>query len=411
MFSKIRSIFKKHEFGEDLRKNKGLLNATIQQLFQINGIYEEEDLEPEKIKKMLDDIDISYAVRKVSMGVSSRDWEIVSLVEEEMEKNKEVYQRLSRLNVYKFIKQLDKSRYYGYGGFELVWDEGYNLKELVEIPQEYMICEKGAWSVKIGDKEINLDDPLKYIVVTYNDSLSEVHGKSVLKPIVGTYEAKNSIRDKMRAIAERYGEVITVFAYDGNADEDDIKARAEQLKNMKGRSVVAIPVWDKSLKDSVHFINLADLKTEIHTNLEDRWKGEISKYILGADYSGSNSGTGSFSRDKLQQVEQEKQEEEILKFIRESFQNLIVADAMMYGYNSEDFYIKFEKEKTVEEESKTNKAKEEVNTQKANTIKTLSEAGYELSPQYVSDSLGIPIEVITKKETKEFARGRNREYK
>ncbi len=408
MFNKIKNVFRKSEFGSDLRNNKGLLNVTIQQLFQINGSYESEDLEPSKVKEMLDDIDIAYAIRKMSMGVSSRDWEIVALVEDDEERKREIYQRLSKINIYKFIKQLDRTRYYGYGGFELVWDEEFNLKELIEIPQEYMKCEKGVWSVKIGDKEIKLDDPLKYIVVTYNDSLSEIHGKSVLKPIVGTYDAKNSIRDKMRAIADRYGEVITVFAYDGNAEEEDIKARAEQLKNMRGRNVVAIPVWDKSLKDSVHFINLADLKTEIHTNLEDRWKGEISKFILGADYSGSDAGTGSFARDKLQQVEQEKQEEEILKFIRESFQKLLIADGMIYGYNHEDFYIKFEKEKTEEEESKSDKAKEEVNTQKANTIKILSEAGYELSPQYVSDTLGIPLEVITKKDIKEFARGRRK---
>jgi hypothetical protein len=107
-------------------------------------------------------------------------------------------------------------------------------------------------------------------------------------------------------------------------------------------------------------------------------------------------------------VEQEKQEEEILKFVREGFQKVIEADAMMYGYDSNDFYVKFEKEKTEKEENTTEKAKEEVKTQKATTIKTLSEAGYELSPQYVSDALGIPIEVITKKVIKEFARSRGR---
>ncbi|WP_319201377.1 hypothetical protein [uncultured Ilyobacter sp.] len=414
MFSKMKAFFRNNGEFEDKKPRKissTLMKSVVEELIKIEGYYGIPVLTSDVVRQMMEDIDISYAARKISMGVASREWSISCMNEENKEYAKEIETRLSNLNVYKVIKSMDKSRYYGYGAYEIVWNEDYEIKELVELPQEYTFydSEKG-WYVTTGTKDINLDDPMKYMVIVYNESLVNVQGQSVLRPLQGIYEAKNSIMDKMRAIADRYGEVITVFAYDANEDEEQVKARAAQLKEMKGRDVLAIPTWEAGLKDSVHFINLADLKVEIHTNLEDRWKGEISKYILGADYSNANAGTGSYSRDKLQQIEQEKQEEEILKFTRDNFQKIIILDGLVQGYDPNDYYIKFEKEKDQKEEEQVNLIREQVETQKATTIKTISEAGYEVDEVYLSEHLGIPVEAIRKKEVKEFARRERGEH-
>jgi hypothetical protein len=414
MFGKMKEFFRSNrEFGEKKthKISSGMMKSVAEELIKIDGYYEIPELSSEMVKNMLKDIDISYAVRKMSMGVASREWSITCVNEENQQYSKEIETRLSNLNIYKIIKSMDKSRYYGYGAYEIVWNENYEIKELVELPQEYTEYDKEkGWYIRAGSKEMKLDDPMKYMIIVYNESLVNVQGQSVLEPIQEVYEAKNNIMVKMRSIADRYGEVITVFAYDANEDEEQVKARAAQLKEMKGRDVLAIPTWEAGLKDSVHFINLADLKTEIHTNLEDRWKGEISKYILGADYSHSNAGTGSYSRDKLQQIEQEKQEEEILKFTRDNFQKIIDLDGMVHGYDPNDYYIKFEKEKDQKEEQQVNLIREQVETQKATTIKTISEAGYEVTEEYLSEHMGVPIEAIRKKEVKEFARRERETY-
>jgi hypothetical protein len=413
MFSKTKDLFRNSGEFEDKKSrkiSKTMMKSVVEELIKIDGYYDIPELNSYVIKMMLKDIDISYAARKMSMGVAGREWSIACVTEGNQDYAKEIEKRLSNLNIYKIIKSMDKSRYYKYGAYEIVWNEAYEIKELVELPQEYTEYDKEkGWYIRAGSKEVKLDDPMKYFIIVYNESLIEVQGESVLEPIQEVYEAKNNIMVKMRAIAERYGEVITVFAYDANEDEEQVSARAAQLKEMKGRDVLAIPTWEAGLKDSVHFINLADLKIEIHTNLEDRWKREISKYILGADYSSSNSGVGSHSRDELQQIEQEKQEEEILKFIRDNIQKIVELDSKVHGYDSNEYYIKFEKEKDRKEEEELNLLREQVETQKATTIKTISEAGYEIDQVYLSEHLGIPMEVIRKKEIKEFARKRKEE--
>ena len=413
MFSKTKDLFRNSGEFEDKKSrkiSKTMMKSVVEELIKIDGYYDIPELNSYVIKMMLKDIDISYAARKMSMGVAGREWSIACVTEGNQDYAKEIEKRLSNLNIYKIVKSMDKSRYYGYGAYEIVWNEAYEIKELVELPQEYTEYDKEkGWYIRAGSKEVKLDDLMKYLIIVYNESLIEVQGESVLEPIQEVYEAKNNIMVKMRAIAERYGEVITVFAYDANEDEEQVSARAAQLKEMKGRDVLAIPTWETGLKDSVHFINLADLKTEIHTNLEDRWKREISKYILGADYSSSNSGVGSHSRDELQQIEQEKQEEEILKFIRDNIQKIVELDSKVHGYDSNEYYIKFEKEKDRKEEEELNLLREQVETQKATTIKTISEAGYEIDQVYLSEHLGIPMEVIRKKEIKEFARKRKEE--
>ncbi|MCJ8342469.1 MAG: hypothetical protein MJH09_06420, partial [Cetobacterium sp.] len=318
--------------------------------------------------------------------------------------SKEIEKRLSGIDIHKFMKDVHNIRYYGYGAFEIVCDETYKIKKIVNIPQEYIHFEKEkGWFVNLGE-EIPLDNPYKFIVCTYNDNLKNIMGKSDLVPLQETYEAKKGITSKMRSISERYGDIIVVFAYDPNETEEDIKARGQELKNIKGKSAIGIPVWDGSLKDSVHFISLSDLSIEIHTKLEDRWKSEISKYILAADYSSSQGGVGSFSRDQVQQKEQEKQEEDLLKFIRECFQRCLEVDAMFYGYDSNNYVLTFEKE--IEKKDLSDIRQKDVTTEKI-IFETMKSLGYGVTKEYIADKYGIPSDKIVEVNSQpvEFARG------
>lgn len=382
-----------------------ILNGVMQKLMSLSGSYETQVLTDEVISEMLKDIDVAFAVRKLNLAIGSREWKIKCIDEAEQNNlSKEIEKRLSGIDINKFMKEVHNIRYYGYGAFEIVCDETYKIKKLVNIPQEYINFEKEkGWFVNIGE-EVLLDNPYKFMVCTYNDTLNNIMGKSDLEPLQETYEAKKGITQKMRSISDRYGDIIVVFAYDPNEDEDDIKARGQELKNIKGKTAIGIPVWDGSLKDSVHFISLADLNIEIHTKLEDRWKSEISKYILAADYSSSQGGVGSFSRDQVQQKEQEKQEEDLLKFIRECFQKCLEVDAVFFGYDSNNYILSFEKEISKKESSDIRQ--KDATTEKI-IFETMKSLGYGVKKEYIADKYGIPedkiIDVIP--ETVEFARG------
>ena len=382
-----------------------ILNGVMQKLMSLSGSYETQVLTDEVISEMLKDIDVAFAVRKLNLAIGSREWKIKCIDEAEQNNlSKEIEKRLSGIDINKFMKEVHNIRYHGYGAFEIVCDETYKIKKLVNIPQEYINFEKEkGWFVNIGE-EISLDNPYKYVVCTYNDTLKNVMGKSDLEPLQEIYDAKKNITSKMRSISERYGDIIVVFAYDPNETEEDIKARGQELKNIKGKSAIGIPVWDGSLKDSVHFISLADLSIEIHTKLEDRWKSEISKYILAADYSSSQGGVGSFSRDQVQQKEQEKQEDDLLKFIRECFQKCLEVDAAFFGYDSNNYILSFEKEISKKESSDIRQ--KDATTEKI-IFETMKSLGYGVKKEYIADKYGIPedkiIDVIP--ETVEFARG------
>lgn len=382
-----------------------ILNGVMQKLMSLSGSYETQVLTDEVISVMLKDIDVAYAIRKLNLAIGSREWKIKCIDEtEQNDISKEIERRLSGVDINKFMKEVHNIRYYGYGAFEIVCDETYKIKKLVSIPQEYINFEKEkAWFVNIGE-EVLLDNPYKYMVCTYNDTLKNVMGTSDLEPLQETYEAKKGITSKMRSISERYGDIIVVFAYDPNETEEDIKARGQELKNIKGKSAIGIPVWDGSLKDSVHFISLADLSIEIHTKLEDRWKSEISKYILAADYSSSQGGVGSFSRDQVQQKEQEKQEEDLLKFIRECFQRCLEIDAAFFGYDSNSYILSFEKE--VDKKEQVEIKQKEATTGKI-ILETMKSLGYGVTKEYIANKYGIPEDKIidTSSETLEFARG------
>lgn len=382
-----------------------ILNGVMQKLMSLSGSYETQALTDEVIDEMLKDIDIAFAIRKLNLAIGSREWKIKCIDETEQNNlSKEIEKRLSGIDIHKFMKDVHNIRYYGYGAFEIVCDETYKIKKIVNIPQEYIHFEKEkGWFVNLGE-EIPLDNPYKFIVCTYNDTLKNIMGKSDLVPLQETYEAKKGITSKMRSISERYGDIIVVFAYDPNETEEDIKARGQELKNIKGKSAIGIPVWDGSLKDSVHFISLSDLSIEIHTKLEDRWKSEISKYILAADYSSSQGGVGSFSRDQVQQKEQEKQEEDLLKFIRECFQRCLEVDAMFYGYDSNNYVLTFEKE--IEKKDLSDIRQKDVTTEKI-IFETMKSLGYGVTKEYIADKYGIPSDKIVEVNSQpvEFARG------
>jgi SPP1 gp7 family putative phage head morphogenesis protein len=383
--------------------NNNMMKSIAAQVLKMDYSYSYSQLTHRLVVEMLEDIHISESVQKLQRAISGREWSIFTDLVDSKESAEEIQVRFGHLPIEKYLKAIDRVRYFGYGAFEIIWGEDFKVKELVEIPQVgiYYDSIKGWYLRGIGSEDVLMDNPKKFIVMTYKATILKPMGESILKPIVPTWEDKKGVRSKMRAIAERYGDVITVFGYEQSQSLDEVQARADQVKEMKGKDVIAVPIdGDSKIGDWVQFIKLSDLETEIHNTLEDRWRRDIAKYLLGADYSTGSSG--SYARDEVQQEEQEKVEEEILKFARDSMQQLIMIDGKFNRYESNNFYFKFEKEKDQQAEAELQKTQEEVKGQKATNIATLSEAGYEVTPEYLSEYLGIPIEAITKKAVTEF---------
>lgn len=376
-------------------------------------------ISPRLIKEMLKDIHIAEAVEKLKRNTASRDWSIVSDKPELRETASEISERFSDLDFNKIVKYFNDVKFHGYGAFELVWNENFTLSELVPIPQNLMSWDynRRAWKMRGSTGDIFFEDPLKWLVVNTSVVGGNKYGESLLEPLIPTYEDKLDIRSKMRSITNKYGEIITVFAYDEDEDEETVAERAKQVKSIKGSdggkgSVVATPVKDGfKLKDWYDFIKLDDLKTEIHQTLEDRFKRDIQRFILGADYSDSGSSVGSNARDQVQQDEQGKIEDEICKFIRDSFQAVLRIDSQIYGYDHKSFYLKLEKERDQKAEAELNDKKADTFKKRTEAINVLSQAGYELTPEYLAETLGVPVGAIVKKEpsaTLEFENGKKK---
>ena len=196
---------------------------------------------------------------------------------------------------------------------------------------------------------------------------------------------------QLRGLAKKYGDVIIVFPYDENTEFEDIKEQAEQVANMKGQDVIAIPVGrNQGLKDSFDFIKLSDLQPEIYTELENREKEKLIQKILGGTLTINNGGgTGSYSLGEIHQQGLEAVIQEVCNFCTDSLYQLIELDSMFFGYNPNNFSWKLEKVYTEEEISEKDKKKEEKLSLKLDNMLKLSNIGYKFSKGYLAEYLGI----------------------
>ena len=389
-----------------------LMQEVTKRLF--NDVYrDEKDLTINDIDKILKDIDVDTAIKKIERAVAGKELIVWSDNERNRKLIDEIQERFNEVKFNRIFKYFLRARYYGYSCFEKVYNPDYSLKTLVFIPEKYVIYDtlNKKWIIKAGteEKDITYD---KFVLAIHEWNIAEKTGKSIFTGLRKCFLDKEMFRAQLRGLAQKYGDTIIIFGYDSVEDEEDVRKKAEDIKKMQGgKTAIGIPTDNNiPLKDNLYVMTLSDLDTEVYTKLEDREKERLIQNILGGTLTmESGNGTGSYSLGQIHQESFDEVVEECCSFITDILQQLLEFDGLYFGYNSKEFYFKLETKKNREKEIELEeKEAKNIGLKIDNLIKLNQIAG--ISDEYIASSLGIDKKYLTikEKEVVEFSKNKKK---
>ncbi len=381
---------------------KNLTNDIVINLFYELDL-EYGPIDEDTLEKIRKDIDINSALNKIERGVAGKKVVVRAKEEGREEESQAIEKRLSELKYSRSLNHMMKARIFGYSAFEITYNDDFTMRSLVPIPHKnvgYNSAEK-KWYLKAGGQEIEMVKG-KFLLCIHRWSPAHPKGESILEACNIAFMDKEMFRRQLRGLSKRYGEVITVYAYDERSDEEDKKKAKEKVEEQHGKGTIGVPVKmgganPASLKDMVQFIKLSDIDPEVYTKLEDREKKRLLQNILGSTLTMEDSSANGKGTQALGKVHQEGVEEvirEATTFVEDCLQNLLEVDAYLQGYNSKDFYFELIKAKTVDEKNKEKKEEAEIQGLRIDNLNKLGMAGIELSQEYIAKYLGIDEGVI-----------------
>ena len=389
----------------EIEKNKlrkELILSTVTKLFRESSLNTDNEIDTENINKILKDIDINSALQKLSRAVAGRKALIVSVTDENIELEKEIQERFRGIKFNRIVNHLITARYFGYSCFEIVYNEDFTISTLIPIPHQYVSYNSRdkKWVLKVGTKEIELNRE-KFLLCIHKWNPAQVTGKSIFESCLTSFLDKDMYSKQLRGLAQKYGDVITVYPYDVNSTDEEKKQIKENVDNMNGNNSIGVPVEDVGEADInkvVTFIKLSDLDPNVYTELADREKEKLIQNILGSTLTMDNGGgTGSYSLGEVHKEGFDEVVEEICRFVSDSLFQLIEIDAKFHGYNAKEFEFSLEKVFTDTEKIEQEKKQQELNSLKLDNINKLSSAGFEVNIDFISEQLGIEKSYLAKK--------------
>ena len=389
----------------EIEKNKlrkELILSTVTKLFRESSLNTDNEIDTENINKILKDIDINSALQKLSRAVAGRKALIVSVTDENIELEKMIQERFRGIKFNRIVNHLITARYFGYSCFEIVYNEDFTISTLIPIPHQYVSynTQSKKWVLKVGTKEIDLNRE-KFLLSIHKWNPAQVTGKSIFESCLTSFLDKDMYSKQLRGLAQKYGDVITVYPYDINSTDEEKKQIKENVDNMNGNNSIGVPVEDVGEADInkvVTFIKLSDLDPNVYTELADREKEKLIQNILGSTLTMDNGGgTGSYSLGEVHKEGFDEVVEEICRFVCDSLFQLIEIDAKFHGYNAKEFEFSLEKVFTDTEKIEQEKKQQELNSLKLDNINKLSSAGFEVNIDFISEQLGIEKSYLAKK--------------
>lgn len=372
-------------------KNKELTTSVVVKLFNESSV-ENSILTIDDTYKIINDIDINSAIEKIERGVSSSKIKVLPLNLDLQEKAKEIEQRFSGIKFNRIINHLITARYFGYSCFEIVYNEDFTIDTLVPISPKYVVFDKNKkiWKLKVGFGELELNRD-KFLLGIHRWTPAKPTGTSIFESCKISFLDKEMYQRQLRGLAQKYGDIIIAFPYDENSDIEDITEQANQIKEMKGKDVVAIPIGrNQGLKDSFEFIKLSDLDPNIYTELENREKEKLLQKILGGTLTINNgSGTGSYALGEVHKDGLEEVIKEVCNFCTDTLFQLLEIDGKYHGYNPKDFKFTIEKNVTEDEMTEIDKKKAENLNLKLENMSKLLNIGYKLAKSHLAEYIGV----------------------
>lgn len=372
-------------------------------------------MDSEKVKKIIQDIDIASALQKLERAVAGRKILPCAKNPDMSDLEKEIQQRFSGIKFNRFINHLITARYFGYSCFEIVYNEDFSIDTLIPIPYDYINYDTRTkeWEIKVGSNKIPLTRE-KFLLCIHKWNPARVTGTSIFECCQQAFLDKSMFQRQLRTISEKYGDLIVIYPYDVNMDEEQKEGLKKDVENIKGSSSIGVPVdlnEEFDLKKVIDFIKLSDLDPSIYTDLENREKEKLIQNILGSTLTMDNGGgTGSYSLGQVHQDGFEQVVEEICKFVTDSLFQLLEIDSMFFGYNPKDFEFILEKIYTEADKVEQEKEKENLKSIKLDNMLKLSNIGYKLSKVYLAEYLGIDEVSLEESSTPSIINGIQGEF-
>lgn len=410
-----------------IREN--VVSALVKEIISLGSVSYSGDIDDDTLQKMLADVDVAQAIQLMTQSVTSKEWKIETDVPEYFETAENIQERFNNFNMVKFLENVLRSEIYKKSIFEIIYGKddtgGTVIDDLVLLPNKYIKYNKdNGWMIKTRDSEIVIaKEPNRFLVCVNEERLDNLQGSSDLLPLVPVFKAKEHLESKLNAIIEKYGDIITVFAYEPAVETDppevikarqkDVEAQAKDLKNAKGKDVLAVPsAGEKSLDDFIKFIKLDDLKPEIYQELLSEKSKAVQRYLLGSTLVvGVDGNSGNRALGEVHKEQQNYKIESKVKKIRDWIQKLIELDSVLYGYDPSKFYFKFVEEIDEKETLELEDKKAKTMTEKVNSIVKIMESGYAFTKDKIAEMLGVDVidlVEVEKTEVSEFAKGKKK---
>lgn len=395
-----------------IKIKKEMFASIVTQLFsEKNGTF--ETISNDVINKIMTDIDIASAIQKLERAVSGRKLVPIAKKTELKELEKEIQERFSGIKFNRIINHLITARYYGYSCFEIVYKKDFSIDTLIPISAEYIYYRDKKWKLRIGTEEIVLNRD-KFLLSIHKWNPAKPEGTSIFECCHQTFLDKDMYVKQLRGLASEYGDIIIVYPFDINMNEEEKEELRKNVENLHGKKSIGVPVVfseNFDLGKTVEFIKLSDLDPKIYTELENREKEKLVQNILGSTLTIDNGGgTGSYSLGEIHKEGFDEVVEEICKFVTDSLFQLLEIDSKYHGYNPKDFEFTLEKIFTEEEKIAREKQQEELKTVKLDNLQKLSSTGYKVTAEYISEHLGISLESLIEKPEQIYANGIGAEF-
>lgn len=410
-----------------IREN--VVSALVKEIISLGSVSYSGDIDDDTLQKMLADVDVAQAIQLMTQSVTSKEWKIETDMPEYLETAESIQERFNNFNMVKLLENVLRAEIYKKSIFEIIYGKddtgGTVIDDLVLLPNKYIKYNKdNGWMIKTRDSEIVIaKEPNRFLVCVNEERLDNLQGSSDLLPLVPVFKAKEHLESKLNAIIEKYGDIITVFAYEPAVETDppevikarqkDVEAQAKDLKNAKGKDVLAVPsAGEKSLDDFIKFIKLDDLKPEIYQELLSEKSKAVQRYLLGSTLVvGVDGNSGNRALGEVHKEQQNYKIESKVKKIRDWIQKLIELDSVLYGYDPSKFYFKFVEEIDEKETLELEDKKAKTMTEKVNSIVKIMESGYAFTKDKIAEMLGVDVidlVEIEKTEVSEFAKGKKK---
>ena len=410
-----------------IREN--VVSALVKEIISLGSVSYSGDIDDDTLQKMLADVDVAQAIQLMTQSVTSKEWKIETDVPEYLETAESIQERFNNFNMVKLLENVLRAEIYKKSIFEIIYGKddtgGTVIDDLVLLPNKYIKYNKdNGWMIKTRDSEIVIaKEPNRFLVCVNEERLDNLQGSSDLLPLVPVFKAKEHLESKLNAIIEKYGDIITVFAYEPAVETDppevikarqkDVEAQAKDLKNAKGKDVLAVPsAGEKSLDDFIKFIKLDDLKPEIYQELLSEKSKAVQRYLLGSTLVvGVDGNSGNRALGEVHKEQQNYKIESKVKKIRDWIQKLIELDSVLYGYDPSKFYFKFVEEIDEKETLELEDKKAKTMTEKVNSIVKIMESGYAFTKDKIAEMLGVDVidlVEVEKTEVSEFAKGKKK---